>query len=202
LICVGADLEPATLVSAYRLGLFPMPVSRRLAWWSPDPRAVLPLHGVVRSRSLRRSQRRFDVRIDAAFDAVVDGCRKAPRGGGWISPAMAQAYRRLHEMGIAHSVESWSPDGDLVGGLYGVSLGGLFAGESMFHRATDASKVALLGLVDHLIAAGGTRLLDVQWPTPHLGTLGVVAIPRAAYLRQLDAALVLPDAFGSTRPTR
>ncbi len=202
MVCVGADLEPATLVSAYRLGLFPMPVARRLAWWSPDPRAVLPLEAVVRSRSLRRSQRRFEVRIDTAFDAVVDACRTAPRDGGWITQEMARAYRRLHALGVAHSVESWSADGHLLGGLYGVSLGGLFAGESMFHQATDASKVALLGLVDHLIAAGGTRLLDVQWPTAHLASLGVVAIPRPAYLRQLDAALLVPDAFGSTRPTR
>ena len=173
-----------------------MPVAGRLARWSPDPRAVLPLSAFVESRSLRRSRRQFEVRIDTDFGAVIDGCRSAPRDGGWINRSMLRAYRRLHALGVAHSVETWSPEGDLMGGLYGVSIGGLFAGESMFHRATDASKVALAGLVDHLRQAGEPgRLLDVQWPTDHLATLGVVGLPRRDYLRLLDVALTLPDAF-------
>jgi leucyl/phenylalanyl-tRNA---protein transferase len=177
-----------------------MPVAGRLAWWSPDPRAVLPLDGLVVSRSLRRSLRRYEVRVDTAFDETIQACRTVSREGGWISRPMVRAYRRLHALGLAHSVEAWTPDGELAGGLYGVALGGLFAGESMFHHRTDASKVALVGLVDRLRSApGGPRLLDVQWPTDHLATLGVVALPRRAYLALLDAALESPDAFAPIR---
>jgi len=191
-----------------------MPVSARLAWWSPDPRGVLPLAGFVESRSLRRSRRRYEVRVDTAFDAVIDGCRTVRRPGGWISQKIVTAYRRLHRMGLAHSIETWSADGRLVGGLYGVGIGGLFAGESMYHLATDASKVALAELVERLGADGEhTRLLDVQWRTDHLASLGVVEIPRREYLQRLDVALRLPDAFlgrsqsagppaGSDTPTR
>jgi len=191
-----------------------MPVSARLAWWSPDPRGVLPLAGFVESRSLRRSRRRYEVRVDTAFDAVIDGCRTVRRPGGWISQKIVTAYRRLHRMGLAHSIETWSADGRLVGGLYGVGIGGLFAGESMYHLATDASKVALAELVERLGADGEhTRLLDVQWRTDHLASLGVVEIPRREYLQRLDVALWLPDAFlgrsqsagppaGSDTPTR
>lgn len=194
---VGGDLEPGTVLAAYRQGLFPMPAGRRgpIAWWSPDPRGILPLDGLVVSRSLRRSIRRYRTTVDAAFDAVVAGCAAPGRPGAWITPEIADAYGRLHSLGWAHSVETW--DGDvLVGGLYGVSIGGLFAGESMFHRATDASKVALARLVG-VLRAGGGSLLDVQWSTPHLASLGVVDVDRATYLRLLRRAVAADvDPFG------
>jgi leucyl/phenylalanyl-tRNA--protein transferase len=195
---VGADLEPGTLLQAYRNGLFPMPVGagRRqvLAWWSPDPRAVLPLDGLKVSRTLRKACGRFEVRFDTAFDAVLSACADPDRPGRWITAAVAEAYGRLHRLGWAHSVEAWTPEGRLAGGLYGVAVGGLFAGESMFHHETDASKVALVGLVERL-RAGGATLLDVQWSTPHLASLGVVEVPRRAYLEQLAAAVHRPDAW-------
>jgi leucyl/phenylalanyl-tRNA---protein transferase len=195
---VGADLEPSTVLAAYRQGLFPMPVragrDEVLAWWSPDPRAILPLDGLIVSKSLRRSLRRYEVRFDTAFDAVLAGCADPSRPGGWIDEGIAAAYGRLHRMGWAHSVEAWSPDGELVGGLYGIAIGGLFAGESMFHRAVDASKVALVGLVERL-RAGDATLLDVQWATPHLRTLGVVEVPRVRYLERLAEAVNRPHAW-------
>lgn len=194
---IGADLEPGTILEAYRSGLFPMPVRRRLlAWWSPDPRGIIPLDRLRVSRSLRRSTRRFEVRVDTAFGAVIGSCADPSRPHGWIDDAVLDAYRRLHELGWAHSVEAWTPDGELAGGLYGVAIGGFFAGESMFHRRTDASKVALVGLVD-ILRDEGAQLLDVQWNTSHLETLGAVEIPRPEYLRRLDAAirLPLPSAF-------
>jgi len=195
---VGADLEPGTLLAAYRNGLFPMPVSdganELLVWWSPDPRGVLPLDGLRVSRSLRRSMARFEVRVDTAFDEVVAACADPARAGGWIDDGIVAAYTELHRLGWAHSVESWTPDGRLAGGLYGVCIGGLFAGESMFHRETDASKVALVALVERL-RAGGATLLDVQWATPHLASLGVVEISRAEYLARLDLAIHLPNAW-------
>ena len=194
-VAVGGDLEPGTLLMAYRSGLFPMPLGRRrrdVGWWSPDPRAVLPLDGLVVSRSLRRSLQRFDVRIDTAFEEVVRRCGDPSRPHGWINEDIVRAYVRLHELGWAHSVESWTPGGDLVGGLYGVGIGAFFAGESMFHTETDASKVALVRLVERL----GDRpaaLLDVQWATPHLASLGVVEVPRRDYLERLDAAVSAPQ---------
>jgi leucyl/phenylalanyl-tRNA--protein transferase len=195
LVGVGADLQPGTLLSAYRSGLFPMPLGRGrrelLAWWSPDPRGILPLEGLRVSRSLRRSCRRFEVRIDTAFEEVIDACADPRRDGSWISPAMRRAYLRLHRLGWAHSVEAWGPEG-LAGGLYGVAIGGLFAGESMFHRATDASKVALVGLVEQFRAGGGA-LLDVQWTTDHLASLGAVDVPRRRYLELLADAVRRPE---------
>ena len=173
-----------------------MPTGRRLGWWSPDPRGVIPLCSLRVTRSLRRSIRRYDLRVDTAFDAVVDGCGDPGRPHGWISPEIRTAYRRLHDLGWAHSVETWLGD-QLVGGLYGVAIGGLFAGESMFHRAPDASKVALVALVDRLLDAPEPtdRLLDVQWLTPHLASLGGVEVSRAHYLDRLDRAVRRPDAF-------
>jgi leucyl/phenylalanyl-tRNA--protein transferase len=190
---LGADLEPATLLEAYRHGLFPMPLHRDgpMAWWSPDPRGFLPLDGLLVSRSLRRSCARYDIRIDTAFAEVVEGCSHPARPGGWITADIRRAYTRLHELGWAHSVEAWDEDG-LAGGLYGVAIGGLFAGESMFHRGTDASKVALVRLVEHLRSGVPGRLLDVQWPTEHLVSLGVVSVPRSRYQRLLADALELP----------
>ncbi len=191
---MGADLEPATLLSAYRHGLFPMPGDPRMPmlWWSPDPRGILPLDRLKVSRSLRSSVRRMEIRVDTAFDEVIRACADPGRESGWIDEEIIAAYTELHELGWAHSVESWY-DGRLVGGLYGVAIGGLFAGESMFHRVTDASKVALVGLVgllgdDH----ADRRLLDVQWSTPHLASLGVVEVRRETYLDLLQDALEVP----------
>jgi leucyl/phenylalanyl-tRNA---protein transferase len=208
LVAVGADLEPGTLLSAYRAGLFPMPVElpRRgsvLGWWSPDPRAIIPLDGLRTSRSLLRSCRRFQIRVDTAFDSVAAGCADAQRPGRWITPDILSAYVRLHRQGWVHSVEAWAPgqgpDGQdvLAGGLYGVGIGGFFAGESMFHHRTDASKVALVALVE-MLSADGTTLLDVQWRTPHLARLGAVDISRERYLDLLADALArpLPAVFG------
>ena len=190
---VGADLEPGTVLAAYRSGLFPMPVrrGRLLAWWSPDPRGVIPLEGLRVSRSLRRSCRRYELRLDTAFDAVLAACADRRRPGAWISPDIRTAYRRLHDLGWVHSVETWTDDGELAGGLYGVAIGGLFAGESMFSHLTDASKVAMVGLVERL-RAGGASLLDVQWTTPHLRSLGAVDVARSRYLELLTDAVARP----------
>jgi leucyl/phenylalanyl-tRNA--protein transferase len=193
-IALGADLEPSTLLAAYSRGAFPMPLERSapMAWWSPLRRGVLPLDSFRSSRSLRRACRNFDVRVDTAFAEVVRACASPRRTGGWIDPAIAAAYVRLHELGWAHSVESWV-DGRLVGGLYGVAIGGLFAGESMFHRVRDASKVALVGLVDVLRDEhAGDRLIDVQWQTPHLASLGALEWDRDDYLSALPALLDVP----------
>lgn len=196
LVAVGADLAPGTLLAAYRAGLFPMPLGRtdKLGWWSPDPRGVIPLDGLRVARSLRRSVRRYRVTADMAFAEVVDACRGIERPHGWISPEIRDAYVRLHKMGWAHSVEAWSEDGELVGGLYGVSIGGLFAGESMFHVDRDASKVALVSLVGRLAHGGATRLLDVQWATEHMRSLGAVEISRGEYLSALQVAVKQPSA--------
>jgi leucyl/phenylalanyl-tRNA--protein transferase len=166
-----------------------------LGWWSPDPRGILPLDGLHVSRSLRRSVRRFEVRVDTAFEEVMRGCADPKRPHGWIDRKFIAAYTGLHELGWAHSVETWSIDASgrdaLVGGLYGVAIGGLFAAESKFHRATDASKVAVVGLVE-LMRAGGGVLLDVQWTTPHLESLGAVEVPRARYLELVADAVARP----------
>jgi leucyl/phenylalanyl-tRNA--protein transferase len=215
---VGADLAPGTLLAAYRAGLFPMRLRARgplglgpLGWWSPDPRGILPLDGVHVSRSLRRSQRRFVVRVDTAFEAVMRGCADPKRPHGWIDRKFIAAYTALHELGWAHSVETWQVDdegrADLVGGLYGVAIGGLFAAESKFHRVTDASKVAVVALVD-LVRDGGGSLVDVQWTTPHLESLGAVDVPRSEYLELVADAVVrppmttFPDTGSSTEAER
>jgi len=191
LVAVGADLEPGTLLAAYRSGLFPMPFGRRrIGWWSPDPRGILPLDGLLVSRSLRRSCTRFEIRVNSAFETVMRRCGDPRRPHGWINEDFVRAYTRLHELGWAHSVETWLDD-ELVGGLYGVRIEGLFAGESMFHRATDASKVALVALVE-LLREDGARLLDVQWRTDHLESLGVVDVARRDYLALLAAAVRPP----------
>lgn len=202
LVGIGADLEPGTLLMAYRAGLFPMGVgqdgSPPTGWWSPDPRGVL-LPGHVRiSRSLRKSLRQFDIRVDTAFPEVMARCADPSRDGCWITPAIIAAYTGLHELGWAHSVEAWR-GGELVGGLYGLALGGLFAGESMFHSVTDASKCALVGLADLVFADGDPRrIIDVQWATPHLASLGVTELPRSDYIDLLGRSLSLsvPAAFG------
>jgi leucyl/phenylalanyl-tRNA--protein transferase len=190
---VGADLEPGTLLAAYRSGLFPMRIGRGgpIAWWSPDPRGILPLDRFRESRSLRRSRRRFEVSIDHAFEDVMRACAEPHRPHGWIDDDFVDAYTTLHRLGWAHSVEAGSAEGVLSGGLYGVAIGGLFAAESMFHRVTDAGKVALAALVD-LLRDTGASLLDVQWTTPHLASLGAVDIPRPKYLELLAEALTRP----------
>jgi leucyl/phenylalanyl-tRNA--protein transferase len=190
---LGADLEPGTLLAAYRGGLFPMPLHRGgpMAWWSPDPRGILPLDGLRVSRSLRRSCRRYEIRVDTDFERVVEGCASPRRPGGWINAGIRAAYAELHRLGWAHSIEAWDDEG-LAGGLYGVATGGLFAGESMFHRRPDASKVALVGLVELLHDGMAGRLLDAQWMTDHLATLGAVEVARTDYLDRLAFALTLP----------
>jgi leucyl/phenylalanyl-tRNA--protein transferase len=187
IVGAGADLEPGTLLAAYRHGLFPMRTRNLLAWWSPDPRGVMPLDGFRASRSLRRSARRFRMSVDEAFSAVVRGCADPGRPHGWITDDFVAAYTRLHALGWAHSVEVWAGD-ELVGGLYGVRIERFFAGESMFHRATDASKVALWATVD-LLRLDGAELFDVQWTTPHLASLGAVDVSRDEYLRRLASAV-------------
>jgi leucyl/phenylalanyl-tRNA--protein transferase len=196
-VAIGADLDVSTVFAAYRCGLFPMHLSTgELAWWSPDPRGVLPLDELRVTRSLAKSVRRFDVTIDAAFAEVMRECGDVRRESGWITAEFIDTYTRLHELGWAHSVEVWR-EGILVGGLYGLEIGGLFAGESMFHRERDASKVALVALVETLRGCGGDRLLDVQWSTDHLAALGAIEIPRLAYLRRLSSALALPPCLGA-----
>lgn len=188
LVGVGADLEPGTLLAAYRNGLFPMPLRKKVVgWWSPDPRGILPLDGLKVSRSLRRSCGRFESTFDTQFEKVMRACADPHRPHGWITEDFVQAYTLLHRLGWAHSVETWR-GGELVGGLYGVRIGRFFAGESMFHTTTDASKVALVALVDWLKDTGAT-LLDVQWSTDHLRSLGAVEIPRVEYLRRLTTAV-------------
>jgi leucyl/phenylalanyl-tRNA--protein transferase len=197
LVGVGADLEPGTLLAAYRAGLFPMPLRRRgpIGWWSPDPRGVLELDDLRVTRSLRQSTKRYEIRVDTSFAAVVAGCGDPRRPNGWIDNRMVHAYTRLFELGYVHTVEAWDDRGHLAGGLYGVAIGAFFAGESMFHRARDASKVALVALVD--ILRSGPRpeatLLDVQWRTEHLASLGVREIGRPDYLRRLSAAVAAPS---------
>lgn len=191
-IAVGADLAPGTLLAAYRAGMFPMPLDPRraksdIAWFSPDPRGVLPLDGVHVSRSLRRSLRRFGVTIDQGFREVMIACATQPREGQWITAPFVEAYTRLFELGWAQSVEVFDGD-ELVGGVYGVRIGRFFAGESMFSRATDASKVGLVRLVEAL-RADGVELFDVQWRTDHLATLGVIEVPRREYLERLEKVL-------------
>jgi leucyl/phenylalanyl-tRNA---protein transferase len=190
LVAVGADLEPGTLLAAYRSGLFPMPVNRKkLGWWSPDPRGIVPLDAFRISRSMRQSFRRFEVRTNESFREVMVACGDPRRPHGWITREFVDAYEHLHRLGWAHSVEVRDPHSQLlVGGVYGVRIGGLFAGESMFHRETDASKVALMGLVETLRIVGVT-LFDVQWTTPHLLSLGAIDLSRNEYLDRLSAAL-------------
>lgn len=198
LLSIGADLEPGTILSAYRRGLFPMPFDvggssqEPMGWWSPVERGVLELAELKVSRSLKRSARGFEIRIDTAFVEVVEACADPARPHGWIDRRVRDAYVRLHDLGWAHSVEAWRDD-RLEGGLYGLAIGGLFAGESMFHHARDASKVALMGLVEALRDEhADERLVDVQWMTPHLESLGVREMPRNEYLERLDDVLAVP----------
>lgn len=186
-VAVGGDLDVTTLVDAYRRGIFPWPHSGlALPWFSPDPRSVLWPDSVRVSRSLRQTLRRsaWVTTVDAAFEEVIAACADRPwREGTWITRGMRQAYTRLHRLGWAHSVEVWNR-GRLVGGLYGVRVGGCFTGESMFHRLADASKVALVDLCRRWAEAGGA-MIDVQLPTEHLASMGAVEVERSAFLARL-----------------
>ena len=197
LIGVSRGFDTGLAIAAYASGVFPMPAQGGLmGWYSPLRRGVLPLDGLRVSRSLHKMLGRYEIRTDTAFDAVLAGCADRRRPNGWIDDRIRRVYRQLHRQGVVHSVEAWTAGGELAGGLYGVSVGGLFAGESMFHRpdiGRDASKVALVALVDRLREAGQDgRVLDVQWVTPHLASLGVVEISRAEYLERLAEALRRP----------
>ena len=190
-MAVGGDLSPGTILQAYRKGMFPMDLpDGHLGWWSPIDRAIIPLDALDVSRSLRQSTRRYMISVDEAFPAVIRGCADSDRPNGWITDEFVTAYEELFDLGWAHSVEVWDSDRLLVGGLYGIAIGGLFAGESMFHLARDASKVALVHLM--VIMNHGGLLLDVQWQTPHLQSLGAVVIGRDEYLLRLPEALAAP----------
>jgi leucyl/phenylalanyl-tRNA--protein transferase len=202
LVAVGGRLDPDWIIDAYAHGIFPWPsaAGQPVPWFSPDPRGVLELDALHVSRSLARTLRgrRFEATSDRDFAGVIQGCATARRrrqGGTWITPELAAAYCRLYELGYAHSVEVWR-QGELAGGIYGVALGAAFFAESMFHRVRDASKVALMRLVEHL-RRRGYLLFDIQQLTPHMARLGAIAIPRAEYLRRLEAALTRDVPFGS-----
>lgn len=197
LIGYSDEFDAALAFEGYRSGVFPMPISRReMGWWSPVERGLLPVNGLRVTRSLSKMVKRYVTTTDAAFDQVLARCADPSREGAWIDTRIAAAYRRLAQAGWAHSVEVWDEAGTLVGGLYGVHIGGLFAGESMFHDrllGRDASKTALIRLALELDAAG-VGLLDVQWLTEHLGSLGAYEVPRSEYLRRLSRVLDLPTA--------
>ena len=185
-----APIAPRVLLSAYAQGLFPMAMAEgEIGWFSPDPRGIIPLDAFHAPARLRRVVRQgtFEIHVDRDFEGVMRACAAARADGTWISEAIVESYVTLHRLGFAHSVEAWR-DGALAGGLYGLHLGGAFFGESMFHRVTDASKVALVALVDRL-RAGGFTLLDVQWTTEHLEQFGATEISRADYLIRLAEAL-------------
>lgn len=201
LLAVGGELTATRVLSAYRAGVFPWPIpGAPLTWFSPDPRMVLDFENLRVTRSLRKTLRRagFRVTFDDAFSEVMEACATVPRDGqqgSWITDGMRRAYGELHAHGWAHSVEVWQ-DERLVGGLYGVSIGRMFCGESMFHRATDASKVAFVSLARRLEATG-FAFLDCQLHTPHLESLGAKTVPRAAFLRRLSRAVDAPSRRGN-----
>lgn len=203
LIGVGGEWSDEWLLDAYRHGIFPWPGPyAELAWWSPDPRAVIELDGLHVSRRLQRTLRSgtFQVTSDTCFEAVMRGCATAQdrRRKTWITPNMLRAYVHLHQSGHAHSIEVWK-DGELAGGTYGLAIGALFAAESMFYAVRDASKVALVHLVAHL-RTRGYQLLDIQQLTPHTQSMGATEIPRRAYLARLAEAVDLPVEFGALAP--
>ena len=200
LLAAGGDLSPERLLEGYRQGIFPWySEGDPILWWSPDPRMVLFPSELRVSRSLGKvlRNRRYEVRFDSAFGKVIESCAAPRKGeaGTWIGDAMTAAYLELHRLGHAHSVETWI-DGDLAGGLYGVAIGGVFFGESMFSRARDASKIALAALVAHLKSAG-FGLIDCQMHTRHLETLGAREIPRARFSRLLEDLIHYPQSPGT-----
>lgn len=190
LIASGGDFSPETIVEAYRAAAFPWPNdAEEYLWFSPNPRAILPIGGLHVSRSLARTIRsgRFRVTVDRAFEDVIAGCAHRPGEDTWITPALRRGYLRLHELGWAHSFETWEGE-RLVGGLYGLGVGAMFGAESMFHRVSDASKVAMAAMMQHAIAIG-IQLIDIQVLTPHTHRMGGVLIPRIEYVRRLKLAL-------------
>ena len=192
-------LTPDILISAYAQGIFPMGVEGQVQWFSPDPRAILPLKGFRSSKTLLQAVRsgKFEIRIDTSFSKVMLACGERAEGT-WITPELVETYSQLARLGLAHSVETWQGD-ELVGGLYGVALGGAFFGESMFHHVRDASKVALVALVERM-KTRGYKILDIQYVTPHLERFGAVEIPRQDYLSRLAAALAMNCTFADTWP--
>jgi leucyl/phenylalanyl-tRNA--protein transferase len=196
LVTLGADLKPETLIDSYKHGIFPMHLQienkREIGWWSPQQRGILPLDKINISSSLKKSMKKYFVTFDQDFDAVIEGCGDDKRPKGWINKDIKIAYKKLFDLGYVHSVEVWNKKDELVGGLYGVEVNGLFAGESMFHKETDASKTAMVYLVNQLKEAGGERIFDVQWQTPHLKSMGVIKISRAKYIS------LLPEVMNST----
>jgi leucyl/phenylalanyl-tRNA--protein transferase len=199
LVTLGADLKPETLIDSYKHGIFPMHIQienkREIGWWSPLQRGILPLNKINISSSLQKSMKKYFVTFDQDFDAVIEGCGDDKRPKGWINKDIKTAYKKLFELGYVHSVEVWNKKDELVGGLYGVEVNGLFAGESMFHKQTDASKTAMVYLVNQLKEAGGERIFDVQWQTPHLKSMGVVKISRAKYISLLPEVMNTAPAF-------
>lgn len=196
LVAVGGDLRPERLLEAYRRGVFPWyDDTVPILWWSPDPRAIFEMDGLHISRRLRRTMRsgRFTLTINRDFAGVIRGCADRPGEGNWLTPDMTEAYQLMHQLGHAHSVEAWH-GGVLAGGVYGVGINGFFAGESMFSRVGDASKVALAFLMDHL-QRRGFQLFDIQFLNPHTQSLGAIEIPREEYLERLGSALRAPTAF-------
>jgi leucyl/phenylalanyl-tRNA---protein transferase len=187
-------IDPEVLLQGYRLGVFPMAMADgAIEWFSPDPRAILPLNEFHVPHTVERAVRKknFEIRFDVSFTEVVWECARRPET--WINDEIIASYTRLHHLGHAHSIEAWQ-NGNLAGGLYGVAIGGAFFGESMFHHIRDASKIALLGLVDHLRQRRFV-LLDTQWLTPHLQQFGAIEIPRSDYLHLLSTAVNLPRNF-------
>lgn len=196
LVAIGGDLSPERLLDAYRHGIFPWyDAGSPILWWSPNPRAIIELNGLHVPRRLRRTLRsgKFTVTFDRDFAAVIRGCAAGRTDGTWITADMIAAYERLHRLGHAHSVEVWAGD-ELAGGLYGVAINGFFAGESMFTRITDGSKVALVALVERLHERG-FELFDIQFVTDHTRRLGAIEVPRSEYLRRLQQALTRDVSF-------
>lgn len=196
----GSTWQPEVLIAAYARGLFPMPYEIdgseiAIGWWSPQPRAIFQPDQIRVTRSLKQSQKKFKVTVNAAFGEVVRACGDPSRPQGWINESVVAAYEELHSRGLAHSIEVWNQAGVLVGGLYGLELGGLFAGESMFHTERDASKVALVHLAN-LLNDGANRVIDSQWPTDHLETLGVKTVLRQHYVAGLAELLKISPILG------
>lgn len=198
----GSSWRPEVLIEAYSRGLFPMPyeidgVEIAIGWWSPQPRAIFDPNQIRVTKSLKQSQKKFRVTVDQAFGEVVRACGNPDRPQGWINDSVISAYETLHQQGLAHSIEVWNPEGDLVGGLYGIELGGLFAGESMFHTERDASKVALVFLAN-VLNDGENRVIDSQWATEHLESLGVKTVLRQDYLARLPEFLKISPILSLT----
>jgi leucyl/phenylalanyl-tRNA--protein transferase len=203
LLAVGGDLRPQRLLMAYSLGIFPWySPGEPILWWSPDPRLVLEPSGIHISQSVQKiiRQRKYEIRLDTAFPTVIEACAAAPRkigNGTWITNEMKVAYIRLHELGFAHSVECWQGD-ELVGGLYGISIGRIFCGESMFSKLPNTSKIALVALAT-LLKSKEFQLIDCQVPTEHLISLGAFEMARSEFLKRLDNAIQFPSLIGSWR---